>query len=159
MGETDSRSSFSKFTQLVTGRATLQCRWKAHFSGIKSVHHQHHCCHHFYYTSISLVKNSIYYTIVLSEWPVSRSRSSIYAEESARDVGLLVRFQAVPFGGFVGGPMGEILRRIQHDQQGGTVFSFYALTSGHHHRPFLSSCLALFQDLYGRQKGGSQDQF
>ena len=78
---------------------------------------------------------------------MSRSRSSICAEESARDVGLLVRFQAIPFGGFVGGPMGETLCRIQHDQQGGTISSFYALTSGHHRRPFLSRCLALFQDL------------
>lgn len=99
MGETESRSSLSKVTQVVFGTATLRCRWKAHFSRIKSVHHQHRCHHYLYYTVISFAKSWMYCIIVLSGWPVSRGRSSIYAEESAWAMGLLERFQAVPSSG------------------------------------------------------------
>lgn len=58
---------------------------------------------------------------------MSGGRSSICAEESAMGVGLLVRFQAVPSGGFVGGSVGEILSRIERGQQGGAISRYYTL--------------------------------
>lgn len=58
---------------------------------------------------------------------MSGGRSSICAEESAMGVGLLVRFQAVPSGRFVGGSVGEILSRTESGQKGGTISSYYTV--------------------------------